>query len=49
MQREREGINVYVWLILFIVQQKLAQYCKAIRLSFKNKRSKKAAPSMTAH
>lgn len=46
---KREGINVYIWPILFIVRQKLARYCKAIRLSFTNKRSKIAAPSMTSH
>ena len=27
---KREGIYVYISLIHFIVQQKLAQYCKAI-------------------
>ena len=26
---KRTGICVYVWLILFIVQQKLTQHCKA--------------------
>ena len=29
---KREGIHVYIWLIHFIVQQKLAQHCKAIIL-----------------
>ena len=39
MRCEKEGINVYIWLILVIVQQKLAQYCKAIILILKKVRS----------
>ena len=26
---QKEGIHVHVWLILFAVQQKLTQHCKA--------------------
>ena len=32
MRLKREGIYVYIWLIHFIIQQKLTQYCKAIIL-----------------
>ena len=39
---KREGIYVYIELIRFIVQQKLAQHCKAIVLQLK----KKAQPNV---
>ena len=32
MMSKREGIYVYIWLVHFIVQQKLAQHCKSIIL-----------------
>jgi len=34
---KREGINIYLKLIHFTVQQKLTQYCKAIILELKKK------------
>ena len=33
----REGTYVYIWLINFVVQQKLAQHCEAIILQFKKR------------
>ena len=36
---KREGIQVYIQLIHFIVQKKLTQHCKAIILPIKNKMS----------
>ena len=35
---KREGIYEYIWLIQFIVQQKLTKHCKAIILQFLKKR-----------
>ena len=35
---KREGICVYIWLILFVVQQKLTQHCKATIPQFKKKK-----------
>ena len=34
---QREGIYVYLWLLHFVVQQKLIQHCKAIILQLKKK------------
>ena len=34
---KREGMYVYIWLINFVVQQKLAQHCEAIILQFKKR------------
>ena len=39
----REGIYVYIWLIHFVVQQRLTQHCKAIILHFKKKERRKWA------
>ena len=39
---KREGIYVYVWLIHFLVQQKLTQYCKAIIIHLTTKKSDEA-------
>ena len=38
---KREGMYVYIWLINFVVQQKLAQHCEAIILQFKKRDSEK--------
>ena len=35
---KREGANVYIWLIHFIVQQKPTQHCKAITPQQKKKK-----------
>ena len=32
---KKEGIYVYIWMIYFVVHQKLIQHCKAIILQFK--------------
>ena len=37
----REGTYIYIWLINFVVQQKLAQHCEAIILQFKKRERKK--------
>ena len=37
-ETQEERIFVCVWLIHFVVQQKLMQHCKAIILQFKKKR-----------
>ena len=34
---DREGIYVYIWLIHYVVQQKLTQHCKIIIVQFKKK------------
>ena len=34
---QREGIYVYIWLIHFVVEQKLTQHCKAIICQLKKK------------
>ena len=36
---KREGIYVYIWLIHFVVQQKLTQHCKATILQKKRRGS----------
>ena len=38
---QREGTYVYVWLINFVVQQKLTQHCKAIILQLKKENTLK--------
>ena len=35
---KKEGIYVYIWLIHFILQQKLTQHCKATILQLKKKK-----------
>ena len=34
---KREGIYVYIWLLHFVVQQKLTSHCKAMILQLKKK------------
>ena len=39
----RAGIYVHIWLIHFVVQQKLTQHCKATIFQLKKKRIEKAS------
>ena len=39
---KKEGICVYIELIHIVLQQKLAQHCKAIILQFKKKEKRKS-------
>ena len=41
---KKEGIYVYIWLIHFILQQKLTQHCKATILQLKKKKELTGAP-----
>ena len=43
---KRKEIYVYLWLIHVVVQQKLAQHCKAIVLQLKKKKKNKGAGGM---
>ena len=45
-RRLKEGMYVYLQLIHTVVQQKLAQHCKAIILQLKKKKDGSQAPSV---